>query len=85
VIEGRDGRLYLAGITQSWQVAQTGTIAWPDDISPLIGRSGEPAISTYSLAPSGPQDRTRSIASDFRVPLRLTSAPAAGTVGQPLP
>jgi len=72
------------GITRSWQVAPSGTIAWPDDISPLIGRSGEHAIPTYSLAPAGPQDRTRSIASDFRVPLRLTAAPYAGTVGQPV-
>ncbi|PZS37198.1 MAG: hypothetical protein DLM62_20580 [Pseudonocardiales bacterium] len=56
------------GITRTWQVAPTGTIEWPDDISPLIGRSGEHAIPTYSLAPAGSQDRTRSIASDFPDP-----------------
>ncbi|MGB8963110.1 MAG: hypothetical protein WCC38_14285 [Pseudonocardiaceae bacterium] len=72
------------GITRSWQVAPSGTIAWPDDISPLIARSGVHPIPTYSLAPAGSTDLTRSIASDFRVPLRLTSAPAAGTVGQPV-
>jgi hypothetical protein len=41
------------GITRSWQTAPSGTIAWPDDISPLIGRSGEHPIPTYSLAPAG--------------------------------
>ncbi|MGH3479370.1 MAG: alginate O-acetyltransferase AlgX-related protein [Pseudonocardiaceae bacterium] len=73
-----------SGITQTWQVASAGWIPWSDDISPLIGRSGERAIPTYSLAPAGLPDRTRSIASDFRAPLSLTSAPAAGTVGQPV-
>ncbi len=73
-----------SGITQTWQVAPAGWIPWPDDISPLLGRGGERAIPTYSLAPAGLPDRTRSIASDFRVPLNLTSAPAAGTVGQPV-
>lgn len=72
------------GITRTWQVAPAGSISWPDDISPLIGHGGEHVIPTYSLAPAGQVDRTRSIASDFRVPLRLTSAPAAGTVGQPV-
>lgn len=72
------------GITRNWQVAATGTIAWPDDISPLIGRSSEHPIPTYSLAPAGQADRTRSIASDFRTPLRLSSPPTAGTVGQPV-
>ncbi|MGH3902427.1 MAG: alginate O-acetyltransferase AlgX-related protein, partial [Pseudonocardiaceae bacterium] len=72
------------GITQTWQVAPTGSIPWPDDISPLIGRSGERAIPTYSLAPAGLPDRTRSIVSDFRVPLNLTSPPAAGAIGQPV-
>ncbi len=73
-----------SGITQTWQVAPAGSIPWSDDISPLIGRSGERTIPTYSLAPAGLPDRTRSIASDFRVPLNLTAAPAAGTVGQPV-
>jgi alginate O-acetyltransferase complex protein AlgJ len=73
-----------SGITRTWQVARAGWIPWSDDISPLIGRSGERAIPTYSLAPAGLLDRTRSIASDFRVPLNLTSAPAAGTVGKPV-
>jgi alginate O-acetyltransferase complex protein AlgJ len=72
------------GVTRTWQVSPTGPTPWPDDISPLIGRSSEHTIPTYSLAPAGQPDRTRSIASDFRVPLRLTSAPAAGTVGQPV-
>ncbi|MGQ0718674.1 MAG: alginate O-acetyltransferase AlgX-related protein [Pseudonocardiales bacterium] len=72
------------GITQTWQVAAAGWIPWTDDISPLLGRSGERAIPTYSLAPTGLPDRTRPIASDFRVPLNLTSAPVAGTVGQPV-
>ncbi|MGH3786700.1 MAG: alginate O-acetyltransferase AlgX-related protein [Pseudonocardiaceae bacterium] len=72
------------GITGTWQVTPTGSIQWPDDISPLIGRSGERAISTYSLAPTGQPDRTRSVASDFRSPLRLISAPAVGTVNQPV-
>ncbi|MGH4007115.1 MAG: alginate O-acetyltransferase AlgX-related protein [Pseudonocardiaceae bacterium] len=72
------------GITQTWQVAPAGWIPWPDDISPLLGRSGERAIPTYSLAPAGLPDRTRPIASDFRAPLSLTSPPAAGTVGQPV-
>jgi alginate O-acetyltransferase complex protein AlgJ len=73
-----------SGITQTWQVDPAGWTSWPDDISPLIGRSGERAIPTYSLAPAGLLDRTRSIVSDFRVPLNLTSAPAAGTVGKPV-
>jgi alginate O-acetyltransferase complex protein AlgJ len=73
-----------SGITQSWQIAPAGSIPWPDDISPLIGRSGERAIPTYSLAPGGLPDRTRPIISDFRVPLHLTSMPAAGAVGQPV-
>ena len=72
------------GITRTWHVAPTGSIQWPDDISPLIGRSGERTISTYSLGPTGQPDRTRSIASDFRSPLRLISAPAVGAVGQPV-
>ena len=72
------------GITRTWQVAPAGSVPWPDDISPLIGRHGEHMIPTYSLAPAGQADRTRPITSDFRVPLRLTSAPAAGTVGQPV-
>ncbi len=72
------------GITDSWQVAPTGSIRWPDDISPLLGRSGERAILTYSLAPVGQPDRTRSIASDFRLPLRLASPPSAGAVNQPV-
>ncbi|HVE96115.1 MAG TPA: hypothetical protein VNA67_03920 [Pseudonocardiaceae bacterium] len=73
-----------SGITQSWQIAPAGSIPWPDDISPLLGRSGERAIPTYSLAPAGLPDRTRPIISDFRVPLHLTSAPAAGTVDRPV-
>ncbi|MGH3870860.1 MAG: alginate O-acetyltransferase AlgX-related protein [Pseudonocardiaceae bacterium] len=72
------------GITQTWQVAPAGAIPWPDDISPLIGRSGEREISVYSLAPAGLPDRTRSVASDFRVPLALTSAPAVGVVDRPV-
>jgi alginate O-acetyltransferase complex protein AlgJ len=73
-----------SGITRSWQVATSGTIAWPDDISPLVGRSSEHPLPTYSLVPGGQADRTRSIASDFRTPLRLSSPPVAGTVGQPV-
>jgi hypothetical protein len=73
-----------SGITQSWQVGSVGSIPWSDDISPLIGHSGERAIPTYSLAPAGLPDRTRPIASDFRVPLHLTSAPAAGIVDRPV-
>ncbi|MDQ4021680.1 MAG: hypothetical protein M3257_08680 [Actinomycetota bacterium] len=73
-----------SGITQTWQVGPAGSIPWPDDISPLVGRSGERAIPTYSLAPAGLPDRTRPIASDFRIPLHLTSAPAAGIVGRPV-
>ncbi|MGB8201508.1 MAG: hypothetical protein WCF33_17760, partial [Pseudonocardiaceae bacterium] len=72
------------GITRTWQVAPTGSTPWPDDISPLIGRRDTHSIPTYSLAPAGQADRTRSIPSDFRVPLRLTSAPAAGTVDRPV-
>jgi alginate O-acetyltransferase complex protein AlgJ len=72
------------GITDNWQVALTGSIRWPDDISPLLGRSGDRAISTYSLAPVGQPDRTRSVASDFRLPLRLSTAPVAGAVNQPV-
>jgi hypothetical protein len=72
------------GVTRSWQVSLTGSTPWPDDISPLIGRSGEHTIPTYSLAPAGRADRTRPIASDFRVPLRLTSVPGAGAVSQPV-
>ncbi|MBW0010698.1 MAG: hypothetical protein JO063_11385, partial [Pseudonocardiales bacterium] len=78
------GELVQPGITRTWQVAPAGPTLWPDDISPLIGRGGEHVISTYSLAPAGPADRTRSVASDFRVPLRLVSVPAAGTVNQPV-
>jgi alginate O-acetyltransferase complex protein AlgJ len=73
-----------AGITRTWQVAPAGLIPWPDDISPLIGRGGERQILTYSLAPAGLPDRTRETASDFRIPLHLASAPAAGTVDQPV-
>ncbi|HEV7453270.1 MAG TPA: hypothetical protein VGO16_18195 [Pseudonocardiaceae bacterium] len=73
-----------SGITRTWQVAPAGAIPWPDDISPLIGRGGEHVIPTYSLAPVGQQDRARSIASDFRAPLRLTSEPAVGTVDHPV-
>lgn len=73
-----------SGITQSWQIAPAGSIPWPDDISPLIGRSGERAIPTYSLAPAGLPDRTRPVTSDFRVPLYLSSAPAAGTIDRPV-
>ncbi|MGH3773649.1 MAG: alginate O-acetyltransferase AlgX-related protein [Pseudonocardiaceae bacterium] len=72
------------GITRTWQVAPAGSTPWPDDISPLIGRGGEHTIPVYSLAPAGPADRTRSVASDFRVPLRLVSLPASGTIGQPV-
>lgn len=72
------------GITRTWQVGPAGYTPWSDDISPLIGRSGQRMIPTYSLAPDGRQDRTRPIASDFRAPLRLTAEPAAGTVGQPV-
>ncbi|MGH3825175.1 MAG: alginate O-acetyltransferase AlgX-related protein [Pseudonocardiaceae bacterium] len=75
----------LPGVTRTWQGAPSGSIPWPDDIPPLLGRSGEHEIATYSLATAaGERDRTRSIASDFRVPLRLTSAPAAGTVTVPV-
>lgn len=72
------------GITRTWHVASTGSTPWPDDISPLIGRHDQHSIPTYSLAPAGQADRTQSIASDFRVPLRLTSPSAAGTVGRPV-
>lgn len=90
---GQDGGLAMTytlaeqvqpGITRTWQVAPTGSTLWPDDISPLIGRREEHSIPTYSLAPDGQADRTRSIASDFRIPLRLTSAPAAGTISRPV-
>ncbi|MCA1671152.1 MAG: hypothetical protein LC799_02730, partial [Actinobacteria bacterium] len=72
------------GVTRAWQVAPAGSRPWPDDISPLLGRSGERTIPTYSLAPDGRSDRTSSVASDFRTPLRLTSQPAPGTVGRPV-
>lgn len=75
----------LPGVTRTWQGAPNGSILWPDDLSPLLGRSSEHEIATYALATAaGVPDRTRSIASDFRVPLRLTSAPAAGTVTRPV-
>lgn len=75
----------VPGITRTWQGAPTGFIpAWPDDIPPLIGRASVRQIATYSLAPGGQLDRTRPVTSDFRVPLRLTSAPAAGTVQAPV-
>jgi len=76
-------RVY-SGITRTWQVTPAGSIPWSDDISPLIGRSGERTIPIYSLAPDGQQDRVRSIASDFRMPLSLTAAPTVGTVDQPV-
>jgi hypothetical protein len=73
------------GVTRTWQGALSGSIPWPDDISPLLGRRGVHEIATYSLAPAaGEGDRTRSVTSDFRVPLRLISAPAAGTVKAPV-
>lgn len=74
----------VPGVTRTWKGALSGYIPWPDDIPPLIGRNSERQLATYSLAPGGQQDRTRSIASDFRVPLRLTSPPAAGTVNAPV-
>ncbi|MGH3720965.1 MAG: alginate O-acetyltransferase AlgX-related protein [Pseudonocardiaceae bacterium] len=78
------GELVHPGITRTWHVAPAGSTPWPDDISPLIGRGGEHTIPTYSLGPAGPVDRTRSIASDFRVPLRLVSVPTLGAVNQPV-
>jgi alginate O-acetyltransferase complex protein AlgJ len=75
----------VPGVTGTWQVAPSGSISWPDDISPLIGRSSSHPITTYSLIPdAGQRDRTNSVAADFRVPLRLTSAPAPGTVTAPV-
>lgn len=74
----------VPGVTRTWQGAPSGSIPWPEDIPPLIGRSGMRQLATYSLAPDGQRDRTRSIASDFRVPLRLTSPPTAGTVTAPV-
>ncbi len=76
--------LVTPGITRTWQGAPSGVIPWPDDIPPLLGHSSVRQLATYSLAPSGQQDRTRSIASDFRVPLRLISEPAPGTVTVPV-
>ncbi len=74
----------VPGITRTWQGAPSGVIPWPDDLPPLIGRSSVRQLATYSLAPDGRLDRTRSIASDFRVALRLTSEPAPGTVTVPV-
>jgi len=68
------------GVTRTWQIAPTGDIPWSDDISPLIGRSGERRIDTYSLAPDGKTDWTQHAVSDFRVPLEFRSTPIAGTV-----
>lgn len=78
------GELVHPGITRSWQVAPAGSTPWPDDISPLIGRGGVHMIPTYSLAPGGREDCTRSIASDFRIPLRLVSVPVLGAVNRPV-
>lgn len=72
------------GVTRTWRAAPNGDIPWPDDISPLMGRSGERRIGTYSLAPDGVTDRTQSAVSDFRVPMELRSTPVAGTVNTPV-
>ncbi|MGH3766907.1 MAG: alginate O-acetyltransferase AlgX-related protein [Pseudonocardiaceae bacterium] len=74
----------VPGVTRTWQGAPNGSIPWPADIPPLIGRRGVWQLPTYSLAPDGRLDRTRAIASDFRVPLRLTSTPSRGTVKAPV-
>jgi len=71
-------------VTRTWQVDPSGSTPWPDDISPLLGRSGERTIPTYSLAPDGRADRTTPVASDFRTPVRLTSEPTRGTIDQPV-
>ncbi|MGH3853749.1 MAG: alginate O-acetyltransferase AlgX-related protein [Pseudonocardiaceae bacterium] len=78
------GELAHPGITRTWQVAPAGSILWPDDISPLLGRAGVHPIPMYSLAPNGHADRARSITSDFRVPLRLVSVPVLGAVNRPV-
>jgi len=72
------------GVTRTWQIAPTGDIPWPDDISPLIGRSSERRIDTYSLAPDGMIDRAQHAVSDFRIPRELRSTPVSGTVDAPV-
>ncbi|MGH3913970.1 MAG: alginate O-acetyltransferase AlgX-related protein [Pseudonocardiaceae bacterium] len=72
------------GITQTWQVAPVGSLPWPDDISPLLGRGGERMLQKYSLAPAGGEDRANPVISDFRTALRMTSTPTTGTIDRPV-
>lgn len=71
------------GVTGDWRV-------WPDrryqhsaDIPDLLGEHRTWTVQTYSLAPDGGADNTRSAPSDFRRPLRLESAPRPGMITRP--
>ncbi|MGH4017964.1 MAG: alginate O-acetyltransferase AlgX-related protein [Pseudonocardiaceae bacterium] len=72
------------GVSRTWQISRNGSIPWPDDISPLIGRNGEHRIDTYALAPDGGPDRTQPVVSDFRLRLELASPPTTGTIERPV-
>ncbi|EHK88994.1 hypothetical protein SacazDRAFT_02851 [Saccharomonospora azurea NA-128] len=58
------------GITSTWQVERSKLRDWPADLLRLLGRSEKWDLHEYTLAPDGEKDRTRYIASDFKVPLR---------------
>jgi hypothetical protein len=72
------------GITTSWATAPRDVEPWPADLALLIGKSENRQLQTYTLDPDGKADRSRYVASDFRVPLHLeqnTPAPAQGVIG----
>ncbi|WAL65513.1 hypothetical protein ORV05_32270 [Amycolatopsis cynarae] len=72
------------GITASWMAKPGRVNPWPADLPPLIGKSENRHLQTYSLAPDGTTDRSHYVASDFRTPLHLqqnTAEPGKGVIG----
>jgi hypothetical protein len=71
-------------ITRTWKVEPNGIRPWTGDLELLVGKTVDRKLTAFSLSPDGKTgDRTRYLASDFKVPLRLAQTdpqPPAGTV-----
>lgn len=72
------------GVTRTWRVSPLGIRSWTGDLEKMLGRAVDRRLPSYRMSPDGgPTDRARYIASDFKVPLRLTQTstpPPAGLV-----
>ncbi|MCP2262491.1 SGNH hydrolase-like domain-containing protein, acetyltransferase AlgX [Streptoalloteichus tenebrarius] len=71
------------GVTERWTTERRGEVRSDADLPPLMGRPREEKTTQlYALRPDGAHDRARSVDTDFRKPVRVTSEPGQGVVSE---